>query len=71
MIIEFTEYARDSINDRKIEEDLIKEALSNPDENVKGKLDREIAHKIINGKLLRIIYQKNNGPPRTKVCGSL
>jgi len=55
--ITFIDYAEDSLSDRKISKDLIKDAILNPDEIVEGKKARKIAHKLIGDKLLRVIYE--------------
>ena len=57
MKITYTDYAEDTIADRKLDKIIIEDALLNPDEIVEGKKNRKIAHKIINDKLLRVIYE--------------
>jgi len=59
MEITYTSYAEDTINDRKISKEIIEDALKNPDEIIKGRKGRKIAHKIIGNKLLRVIYEEN------------
>ena len=57
MRITFIDYTEDSLSDRKISKEIIKDAILNPDEIVEGKKGRKIAHKVIENKLLRIIYE--------------
>ncbi len=57
MEIIYTDYAEDSISDRKIDKELIEDAILNPDEIIEGKKNRKIAHKIIRNKLLRVVFE--------------
>ena len=57
MKIIYTDYAEETINDRKISKELVENALKNPDEIVEGKKNRKIAHKVINAKLLRMVFE--------------
>lgn len=57
MNIIYTDYAEDTLKDRKIDKNIIEDAIKNPDEVVEGKNKRKIAHKIIGNKLLRVIYE--------------
>ena len=57
MKIVYTDYAEESLTDRKISKKLIEDSLKNPDEIVEGKKNRKIAHKIIGNKLLRIVFE--------------
>ena len=59
MKIVYTDYAKDTIRDRKFSKEIIEDALKNPDEIVKGKNDRKISHKIIGSKLLRVIFEEH------------
>ncbi len=59
MKILYTDYAEDSISDRKIGKEIIENALRNPDEIVEGKKNRKIAHKIVGTKLLRVVFETN------------
>jgi len=59
MDIIYTDYAEDSISDRKIDKEIIEDTLLNPDEIIEGKKNRKIAHKIIGEKLLRVIFETN------------
>ncbi|MBI2043303.1 DUF4258 domain-containing protein [Candidatus Pacearchaeota archaeon] len=59
MKIIYTDYAEDTIKDRKFSKEIIEDALKNPDEIVKGKRNRKIAHKIIKNKLLRVVFEEN------------
>ena len=53
-------YAKERIKRYNLNEGLIKDALNNPDETVKGYEGRLIAHKLLNGHVLRIVYEKAN-----------
>ena len=58
MEINFTDYSEESISDRKINKEAIKDALLNPEEIVKTKKEnRKIAHKMIGNKLLRVVFE--------------
>lgn len=57
MKILYTDYAEDTIIDRKLDKQVIEDVILNPDEVVEGKKKRLIAHKIIGEKLLRVIYE--------------
>ena len=59
MDIKYTTYAESTLLDRKISKETIKGAILNPDEIVEGKNNRKIAHKIIENKLLRVIYEQD------------
>ncbi len=52
------QHAMDRLKERGISIDLVKETIINP-----GKIDfenkRKIAHKIVDGKLLRVIYEED------------
>jgi len=58
MKIVYTDYAEDTIKDRKFSKEIIEDSLKNPDEIVKGKKGRKIAHKIIGNKLLRVVFEE-------------
>ncbi|MAG02409.1 hypothetical protein CMI42_03660 [Candidatus Pacearchaeota archaeon] len=58
MGIIYTEYADETIIERKIGKESIKQAIITPDEIVDGKDNRKIAHKIIGDKLLRVVFEK-------------
>ena len=59
MKIIYTDYAEDIISDRKISKKIIEDSLRNPNEIVKGKKNRKIAHKVIRNKLLRVIFEED------------
>ncbi|MBI2042776.1 DUF4258 domain-containing protein [Candidatus Pacearchaeota archaeon] len=59
MKIIYTDYAEDTIKDRKFSKEIIEDALKNPDEIIKGKRNRKIAHKIIENKLLRVVFEED------------
>ena len=51
-------YAQERIKRYNLTEDLIKDALINPDEIVEGYEGRKIAHKMLNEHMLRVVYLK-------------
>jgi len=51
-------YAKARISRYNLTEDLVKDALRNPDEIVKGYEGMLIAHKLINEHVLRVVYLK-------------
>ena len=51
-------YAKERIKIYNLTEDLVKGALINPDETVKGYKGRLIAHKLLNEHILRVVYMK-------------
>lgn len=57
MKIVYTNHAIENIKERRIKREIIEKTIRSPDEIVIGKKGRKIAHKIINGKLLRVIYE--------------
>jgi len=60
MDIIFTDYSEESISDRNISKEVIKDALLNPEEIVKAKKEnRMIAHKMVGDKLLRVVFEAN------------
>ncbi|MBI3623316.1 DUF4258 domain-containing protein [Candidatus Pacearchaeota archaeon] len=59
MKVIYTEYAKNTLKDRKIDKSLIESSLKSSDEIIKGRKNRNIAHKIIGSKLLRIVFEDN------------
>lgn len=51
-------YAQERIKRYNLTEDLIKDAVRNPDETIKGYEGRLIAHKLLNEHMLRVVYIK-------------
>ena len=51
-------YAKERIKTYNLTEDLVRDALINPDETVKGYEGRLVAHKLLNEHLLRVVYIK-------------
>ena len=60
MKVIISKHAKERIETYKLTEELVKNALKNPDEIVEGYEGQKIAHKLINNHLLRIIYIKDN-----------
>lgn len=52
-------HIKSQMNERGITSDMIEEALANPDEIVHGKENRLIYQKIMMGKLLRVVTERN------------
>ncbi len=61
MKIIIPDYAKERIKKYKLNEELIKDALKNPDEMVAGYENRLIAHKLLDKHLLRVVYLKIDG----------
>ncbi|MEK6819798.1 MAG: DUF4258 domain-containing protein [Nanoarchaeota archaeon] len=59
MKVIYTDYAEETIADRKINKEIIEDALKNPNEIIKGKNGRKIAHRIIKDKLLRVVFEED------------
>jgi hypothetical protein len=51
-------YAKERIKTYNLTEELIENTLKNPDEIVKGYEGRLIAHKLLNGHILRVVYSE-------------
>ena len=51
-------YAKERIKTYNLTEELVKGAIRNPDEVVKGYEGRLIAHKLLNEHVLRVVYLK-------------
>lgn len=51
-------YAKERIKTYNLTENLVKDALKNPDETVRGYEERLIAHKLLNDHILRVVYMK-------------
>ncbi len=56
--IVFIAHALERLRDRKISKELVIQALNEPDSVDTGYLGRKIAQKILNGKLIRVIYEE-------------
>ena len=52
----FSNHAKEMMGQRRIGEEEIKKALLDPDETLDGKYDAKIAHKTLNDKMLRVVY---------------
>lgn len=59
MKIKFIEHALERIKERGITKDEVIDAISEPDYVGKGYGGREVAQKLTDGKLLRVIYEKH------------
>jgi len=55
----YLKHARKNIRERKFKEEIVEDAILNPDEILHSKKGREIAYKIIGHRLLRVIYKKH------------
>ena len=54
-----TPHFRNQLVKRKIPESFVEMALNNPDETVPGHKGRTVYHKIIKGKLLRVVTRRD------------
>ncbi len=59
MKIKFIEHALERMKERGITKDEVINAISKPDYVEKGYGGREVAQKLIDGKLLRVIYERH------------
>ena len=57
MNIEYTNYAEETLLDREIKKKNVESTLLNPLVVVEGKNVRKIAHKVFEGKLLRVVFE--------------
>ncbi|WP_457550515.1 DUF4258 domain-containing protein [Archaeoglobus sp.] len=59
MKIKFIEHALERMKERGITKEEVIKAISEPDYVGKGYGEREVAQKLIDGKLLRVIYERH------------
>ena len=59
MKVEFIEHALERMKERSITEEEVIKAISEPDYVGKGYGGREVAQKLIDGKLLRVVYKRH------------
>ncbi|HLD06850.1 MAG TPA: DUF4258 domain-containing protein [Candidatus Nanoarchaeia archaeon] len=59
MDIIYTEYAEETLSDRKIGKKEVESALLKPLEVVTGNKGRQIAHRLIVDKLLRVVFERD------------
>ena len=59
MKFELTQHTKERMRRYNISIEQIEDALENPDRVIKGKFGRRIAQKRLNGKVIRVIYEKN------------
>ncbi|WP_324735203.1 DUF4258 domain-containing protein [Thermococcus sp. SY098] len=57
--ITFIPHALERMNEREISKELVIEALLNPDKVGEGYFGRKVAQKVIDGKLIRVIYEEH------------
>jgi len=55
--MKYSEHVLQRMEKRGISKKLIEEAIKNPDEIIFGEKGRKIYHKIMNGKLLRVVVE--------------
>ena len=55
----WTDHIKEQIIERKLSKEIIETTLNSPDEVVSGKYDRQIYHKILGEKLIRIVADGN------------
>ncbi len=54
-----TDHLKEQLEERKILIEVVFDALNNPDEVVEGDKGRMIYHKMIQGRLLRVVVKRN------------
>ena len=54
-----TDHLKEQLDEREIPKEFVFDALNNPAEIISGDKGREIYHKIIQGKLLRVVVKRN------------
>ncbi|NJE08907.1 DUF4258 domain-containing protein [Thermococcus sp. M39] len=57
--IVFIPHALERMKERGISKELVVEALANPDKVGEGYFGRKVAQKVIDGKLIRVIYEEH------------
>jgi hypothetical protein len=57
----YTDHAKERMAERRISKENIERALRKPDDVSNTKSGRKIARKLIKNKLLRIVYEEENG----------
>ena len=57
MNIIYSNHANEKIRERKISKSTIENSLKNPDAVIDSRGETKVAHKLINDKLLRIVYK--------------
>ena len=57
--IVFISHALERIKERGISKDLVIEALTNPDKVEEGYFGRKVAQKVVDEKLIRVIYEEH------------
>jgi hypothetical protein len=57
----YTDHAKERIAERRISKENIERALREPDDVLSTKFGRKIAQKLMRSKLLRIMYEEENG----------
>lgn len=60
MDIVYTRHAEEKIAERKISRAIIEHSLKNPDTVLEAAFGKQIAHKLIRNKLLRIVYTQRS-----------
>ena len=60
MNIIFTKHAKERIKTYNLSDDIVKDAIQNPDEIAEGYEETIIAHKLLNKHLLRVVYVTEN-----------
>ena len=61
MEIESTPHADFNIAERKLNKNTIESIIKNPDKVAESRYGRRVTQKIINGKLVRVVYREENG----------
>ena len=61
MPVEYTAHAEENIRKRRLDKRLIERVLKNPDKIFDSRFGRKIAQKVIEMKLLRIVFEQKDG----------
>jgi len=60
VVFVYTEHADYKLKERSIDKKTVEFVLQNPDIVIDSRFDRKIAQRIIENKLLRVVFQKKN-----------
>jgi hypothetical protein len=57
----YTDHAKQRMVERRISKEIVERAIKDPDDVSNTKFGRKVAHKLVRNKLLRIVYEEENG----------
>ena len=61
MEIEYTPHADFNISERKLDKKVIESIIKNPDKVIDSIYGRKVAQRVVNDKLIRVVYMSENG----------